>query len=313
MKLRECLARILSNYLEAKNQPFPSHSLARFIRQDFPQILKGLLEDPEIYLFKGSAGQSKWANCPWVAIFDSLITETAQTGFYPVYLFREDMSGVYLSLNQGVTKIKENYKENPKKVLEIKAAEFRAQLGSTPKTFPKTTIDLNTKNPADLASFYESGNIFAKLYEKGNLPLEDELVYDFVEMMEIYNILSNNDFDINTPTPGENIEVKTGQENLKKLKQHWRVERNQKLAKAAKSIHGYICQACGFNFEKYYGSIGKEFIEAHHLIPISQLKGRIVERDPRKDFAVLCSNCHRMIHKTDNPADIKGFQTRIQK
>jgi len=53
------------------------------------------------YLVKGSAGQSQWAASPWVAILDPLITDSAQRGYYPVYLFREDFTGFYLSLNQG--------------------------------------------------------------------------------------------------------------------------------------------------------------------------------------------------------------------
>jgi hypothetical protein len=42
-----------------------------------------------------------------VAVFDRLITKTARQGFYIVYLFRGDLNGVYLSLNQGVTSIRE--------------------------------------------------------------------------------------------------------------------------------------------------------------------------------------------------------------
>ena len=50
--------------------------------------------DTQRLLFKGSAGQGNWAVGPWVAIFDARVTDSAQNGYYPVYLFREDMRGV---------------------------------------------------------------------------------------------------------------------------------------------------------------------------------------------------------------------------
>ncbi len=38
------------------------------------------------------------------------------------------------------------------------------------------------------------------------------------------------------------------------------------------------------------------FIEVHHLRPIASCPGEI-EVDPRTDMAVLCANCHRMVHR----------------
>lgn len=45
------------------------------------------------------------------------------------------------------------------------------------------------------------------------------------------------------------------------------------LSKAAKRVHGFTCQCCGFNFEQAYGVLGREYIEAHHLVPLSALDG----------------------------------------
>lgn len=56
------------------------------------------------------------------------------------------------------------------------------------------------------------------------------------------------------------------------------------------------CYACGFNFEKVYGERGKEFIEVHHIKPLSTLDEEI-EVNPKTDLVPLCANCHRMIHR----------------
>ena len=112
--LHDSFARILSEYLQESEKDLVENSLASFIRTEVPIFITNLLENPERYKVVGSSGQGNWASCPWIAIFDRLVTETAQSGYYPVYLFREDMSGLYLSLNQGVTEVKEKYKSKEK-------------------------------------------------------------------------------------------------------------------------------------------------------------------------------------------------------
>lgn len=56
-----------------------------------------------------------------------------------------------------------------------------------------------------------------------------------------------------------------------------------------------FCQVCGFDFEKTYGNIGKDFIEGHHTIAVSEMSTDHITRV--EDIAMLCSNCHKMIHK----------------
>lgn len=55
------------------------------------------------------------------------------------------------------------------------------------------------------------------------------------------------------------------------------------------------CQICGFDFEKTYGKIGENFIEGHHTIAVSEMKPGHKTRI--EDIAMLCSNCHKMVHK----------------
>ena len=77
-------------------------------------------------------------------------------------------------------------------------------------------------------------------------------------------------------------------------------ERNATLIKNAKSAflkkHGKLfCECCKFDFEDIYGPIGTSYIEAHHIIPVSDLKHR--GKTKIEEIALLCSNCHRMIHR----------------
>ncbi|MBK8396266.1 MAG: HNH endonuclease [Leptospiraceae bacterium] len=54
------------------------------------------------------------------------------------------------------------------------------------------------------------------------------------------------------------------------------------------------CQVCGFSFT-VYGEVGKDYIEAHHTIPVSQMTGK--SKTKIEDIALVCSNCHKMLHR----------------
>ena len=77
-------------------------------------------------------------------------------------------------------------------------------------------------------------------------------------------------------------------------------ERNRKLIELAKEIavkrSGCLgCQACGFDFAKFYGPTGEGYIECHHVIPISEVTPGA--KTKVADLALLCANCHRVIHR----------------
>ena len=80
---------------------------------------------------------------------------------------------------------------------------------------------------------------------------------------------------------------------------HLRRERSQELVRFKKasvmSQKGRLeCEACGFDFAIHYGQHGHGFIECHHTKPVETLvEGH---RTRLKDLALLCANCHRMIH-----------------
>jgi predicted HNH restriction endonuclease len=60
-----------------------------------------------------------------------------------------------------------------------------------------------------------------------------------------------------------------------------------------KELKGRLfCEACGFDFMAVYG---EDYTECHHTIPVHRLPSNgftCIE-----DVALLCSNCHRMIHR----------------
>jgi hypothetical protein len=76
-------------------------------------------------------------------------------------------------------------------------------------------------------------------------------------------------------------------------------ERNRVLRQKCLQHYGYVCQVCGMDFKQRYGNIGKDFIEVHHLYPISNTDGEH-QVDAILDLVPLCCNCHSMIHRGGN-------------
>lgn len=85
-------------------------------------------------------------------------------------------------------------------------------------------------------------------------------------------------------------------EGVKKSRLSNFYERNPKLRLAAIKVHGLVCKVCGFNFNDFYGGHGMGYIEVHHLRPVSTLE-KSTKICPEKDMTVVCSNCHRMLHR----------------
>ncbi|MBG0796644.1 hypothetical protein IYX23_02895 [Methylocystis sp. L43] len=74
--------------------------------------------------------------------------------------------------------------------------------------------------------------------------------------------------------------------------------RKEKIEEALKANGGHlICEVpgCDFDFLERYGELGRGFAHVHHLLELSLL-ARTGQTVTLKDLAVVCANCHAMIH-----------------
>jgi hypothetical protein len=62
-------------------------------------------------------------------------------------------------------------------------------------------------------------------------------------------------------------------------------ERNPSARRKCLNHHGYICKACGFDFAKFYGPIGEEYIHVHHIRDLASI-GQEYEVDPINDLVL---------------------------
>jgi len=308
MSIHAALSLLLEEYGHASSQSFANNAMAAMLRVDIPREIGAAINDSDRYQIDGSPGKGNWADVPWVAILDRLVTESAQQGYYLVYLAKADLSGVYLSLNQGVTTIRQQYGAAAKRALTTRERDFEARLGSLTKGLTCGPIDLAAQR--GLGADYQQGSICSCFYARNSLPADDTLSSDLQRFLRLYRHLVDNEATLFLRAEVEDDEVGLEAENLKRLREHKRIERNRQLAAKVKRAQGHTCRACGFNFEQAYGTIGKDFIEAHHLTPISELRGDSVQLDAKRDFSVLCSNCHRMIHRSEFVGQVQEFRAK---
>jgi 5-methylcytosine-specific restriction protein A len=101
---------------------------------------------------------------------------------------------------------------------------------------------------------------------------------------------------LTTPAAGADVSVVEGRALLRL---HKVAERKPAVVLAKKravlaAASRLVCEACGFDFASVYGPLGDGFAECHHRLPFAAAGERRTELE---DLAVVCANCHRMLHR----------------
>jgi 5-methylcytosine-specific restriction protein A len=100
------------------------------------------------------------------------------------------------------------------------------------------------------------------------------------------------------------------------LQLHKRYERDRALADkkrnaVAATNNGKLqCEACNFDFAERYGSYGSGFIEVHHKKPVHTIA--LGEKTKLGDLALLCANCHRMVHRSRVPLPVEQLRALVR-
>src|ERR1700736_2491372 len=200
-RLSEALAEILRMYCDARsNAPFAGNHPVVTAFQRLAQMLQlaaPVSAHPSLRV-KASAGQGNWARVPWVAIMDERETVTTQSGVYCVFLFREDCSGVYLTLNQGVTRPQEELgAQRGKAALRERAGELRARLRALARSGFQLDDEVDLRSHQGLGAVYEVSTIAYKLYETDEIPSDEELIRDIDALVNSYEAI----LEVTRPEP----------------------------------------------------------------------------------------------------------------
>lgn len=95
---------------------------------------------------------------------------------------------------------------------------------------------------------------------------------------------------------------------------HLSRERNSALIRLVKAraikCGALACQVCNFDFHERYGAVGHGYIEAHHTVPVKDLRKGSQTRV--EDIALVCANCHRMLHRRRPWLKMEGIRAVLK-
>jgi len=323
--IRDSLKEFADVYLNAKKKYIRAQSSMPEIDLPLDSAVSKIKKGANIsspYGIKGSVGETNFymPESPWIGVFDKDITPmSAQKGYYIVYLFRTDMNGFYLSLNQGFTQYKKKYGNKNGRLRIEYNARLAAQLLNGVLDFNIGKINLLAKN--DLAKGYEAGNICSKYYEVNNLPDDDIITRDLNNMIGLYRELKGmigkeiltienythllspevdeSEYQLSIQESDNAIEFPSGP-----IKRPPKIpsdkstsfKRDPKAAKAALRQAGFKCEVDSTHNTFIVRGREHQYMEAHHLIPISYQHEFEYSIDVPENIISVCPNCHRKIH-----------------
>ena len=175
----------------------PVHNL---VLTKIPSVLKSWAGSNSKLKFEGSDGRGNLVRTPWVATFNLDITSSATRGFYPVYLFRDNMKEMVLEVGFGATQFEEVYGGGAKFFEELQKAVIGMQNSSTHllEVLDKPVRERISLKPTVLdesddfkLKAYEKCSIYSLHYALDNLPSEDQLKYDYLQILKLYDLMAN--------------------------------------------------------------------------------------------------------------------------
>ncbi|MYV39546.1 HNH endonuclease [Streptomyces sp. SID1328] len=178
--------------------------------------------------------------------------------------------------------------------MPIHPKEVRTELFRNPNGVARKTVDITCRHP-DYPGKPTNGNALdvAVLNDFLARPAEMTKV-----AQQIRDGLTAGEFQAVPPGVEEEDDYSAPEGRLL-IRRHKSRERDKglrrrKIDAVLRQGRRLACEACGFDFEATYGPRGTGYIECHHVVPLHEAgEGRT----KLSDLALICANCHRMIHR----------------
>lgn len=218
-------------------------------------------------------------------------------------------SSSFIGSNSKIIELSQILNRLPIHSEELRKQDFRNPNGVAMKLSNFTAIDPN--NPGKGLTSY------SKLDEKTFFEFNEKQI----EVKRISNLILESLNEEHTINKLYKIEdesdnyVKEGFEGEVVYKLHKLRERDSKLSeskknKVFKETGKLKCEVCDFDFYEKYGELGKGFIECHHTKQLSSYQTN--QKTRIEDLALVCSNCHRMLHRNLENMSIENLKTIIK-
>jgi 5-methylcytosine-specific restriction enzyme MrcB-like protein len=190
----ELLAEAIRQFADARKSPFreiPSLWASMESVKSRLQTLPSVRQRPDI-LVNWSLGKGVWANDPWIALLNRRVTTSTQSGLYIVFLIAEDLSTVYLTLNQGMTDLVKQFGQKyASSTLLERSKAYQAQVTHLRDLGIAIGSDIDLKTDGWRSKNYEIGTIAYVRFPSDSLPADDRLEGILELLLETYDRLAN--------------------------------------------------------------------------------------------------------------------------
>jgi len=197
--LHDTLYKLLTEYASVydavKTAEDWKNPFRNIIGNDIPSLLQECAEIELPYKVVGSYGKGRWTAVPWIAVFDSRITTSAQKGVYIVYLLNKDTKELYLTLEIAATEAIGTKLDSEGKtvfygVVGKNDPELKAKLHERANQIRAAVTDTYFSSDDKInsgAQGYDYGSVYYKKYTVNNLPNGEILASDLKRMIDIYS------------------------------------------------------------------------------------------------------------------------------
>ena len=170
------------------------------IEETIPSLLDSFTNDKFLYS-EGSCGDGNRTQAPWIATFHSDMTQSAQSGYYVVYLYSCDLKKLYLTMGLGSDQFAKIYGKSNLALSKMREAASKFIKGSN--SLKTEYLEVSEKSrviegPINLHPYkkgysnhkaYGSSSIYSISYDLNDLPEDEFLVEDYLDFINFYKKL----------------------------------------------------------------------------------------------------------------------------
>ncbi len=179
-------------------------SAAEFVRSESTALTSALSIKSTDLLVEGKDGIGRKSKVPWVRFASAKRSPSATLGWYVVLLFREDGSGIYMTLAHASTENNEGNLQN-RSLQDVRRMMVwaRAILAAHMHSDPRLQHPISLGN-GKLAKAYELTSATAYFYPRNAIPPEEHIRSDLREMARMLSSIYEN----------EDLQRRTGETSL---------------------------------------------------------------------------------------------------
>ena len=198
-RFAELLESIVGRFREVRSGPFKQDEALWSALDRLKAHLAGLqcVKSRPTLEVGWSVGRGVWAGVPWIALLDSRVTHSVQSGYYVVFLINRDLTRVHLTLIQGTTEIVESVGQSAAaRELVARSEVMRLQVEDLAQHGYHLAGDIDLGAQGWRGKSYEAATVAHLPLSLDNLPSDEDLEAALEPALAAYDRLITGEFRV---------------------------------------------------------------------------------------------------------------------